>query len=141
MKPVRDRFMDKVNVTTDCWEWKGATTATGYGNFWFEGRQVLAHRMSFSLFKGKIPEGLVVMHMCDNPNCVNPAHLSLGTHSDNTQDCIKKGRFIGNTKLTPEVIRQIREAEGTQRQIAKRFGVSQTHVSDIRSGKKRRYTA
>lgn len=76
----------------ECWEWEGVIAGGGYGSLWFEMRQYRAHRISYLINKGDIPEGLFVMHSCDNRKCVNPNHLSIGTHSDNMRDCANKGR-------------------------------------------------
>lgn len=90
-----------------CWNWIGSKDYKGYGNFTLNGQSMRAHRAAYVLFKGPIPEGLVVMHACDNPSCVRPSHLSTGTYKDNMADMVKKGRsFRGKgdaanaTKLT-----------------------------------------
>ncbi|MFA8692963.1 HNH endonuclease signature motif containing protein, partial [Escherichia coli] len=75
-----------------CEIWQGSKTKGGYGLRYYQGKVQLAHRVSYKLNKGEIPEGLVVMRSCDNPSCVNPEHLSLGTQSDNRKDCLDKGR-------------------------------------------------
>lgn len=82
----------KVNKETGCWEWFGCLNKSGYGKFCYKGKHILAHRYSWIKHKGDIGK-LFVCHHCDNPPCVNPNHLFLGTAKDNTQDCIKKGRF------------------------------------------------
>ena len=76
----------------ECWEWKGALSKSGYGQTRINGAQIRAHRYAYAAFNGPIPEGLFVMHSCDNRKCVNPAHLSTGTHTDNMRDCAAKGR-------------------------------------------------
>lgn len=75
-----------------CWRWRNQGSA-GYGIFCFEGRWVRANRFSHALFNGPVPAGSIVCHRCDNPYCVNPGHLFVGTHSDNQKDRFKKGRF------------------------------------------------
>ena len=90
-------FMRRVNIEElkDCWVWTGARDASGYGSFHMCARgQVPAHRAAWEFNFGPIPPGLLVCHTCDNPPCVNPAHLFLGTYSDNMQDCISKGRHV-----------------------------------------------
>lgn len=75
-----------------CWEWFGGASADGYGRFTHKGRKLLAHRVSWEVHSGSIPRGMLVLHRCDNPPCVNPSHLFLGTHKDNAQDRERKGR-------------------------------------------------
>lgn len=97
------RFWSKVDVNIDdreCWLWKGAKTGNGYGNFSVQelSSKVPAHRVSYCLSTGDYPDaGLVVRHKCDNPLCVNPRHLEIGTQADNMNDMIKRGRT--NVKL------------------------------------------
>lgn len=76
----------------DCWPWVGPKQPRGYGFFANRGNQIAAHRYSYIQEHGEIPDGLVVRHTCDNPNCVNPRHLEAGTHKDNYQDMISRGR-------------------------------------------------
>lgn len=87
-------FMDRIHKTDLCWVWIGARTGSGYGAHKFRGvRAHLAHRESYIRFVGEIPKGKLLMHSCDNPACVNPSHLTVGTYKDNIQDAIKKKRF------------------------------------------------
>jgi hypothetical protein len=96
---MTQRFMDKVSPepNSGCWLWTGAATPFGYGNFMVmkAGKKSTekAHRFSYQLHHGPIPKGMVVMHKCDVPGCVNPDHLSLGTPSENSRDIVKKGRW------------------------------------------------
>lgn len=94
--PVNDdcikKFFNKVKKTNGCWLWNGAKNSYGYGSFWYCERIVKAHRMSWMIHFGKIPKSHSVCHKCDNPLCVNPKHLWVGTHTQNMQDMIKKGR-------------------------------------------------
>ena len=84
-------FKKFIKGSTDgCWEWLGAKS-NEYGIFWLNKNQ-LAHRVSYELFNGPVPEGIQVLHKCDNHSCINPNHLFLGTQKDNIQDCLKKGR-------------------------------------------------
>ncbi len=92
---IRSRFESKyLEVVSGCWEWQGAQDRQGYGFIKSQrGMQMRAHRLSYELFyKKEIPENIFVCHKCDNPKCVNPQHLFLGTVQDNTQDMMKKGR-------------------------------------------------
>ncbi len=89
---LTDRFMSKVKKTESCWLWTAYTNKWGYGTIKILGKMRLAHRVSFTLFRCPIPEGLLVCHTCDNPPCVNPDHLWLGTDKDNASDCLSKGR-------------------------------------------------
>ncbi len=94
-----DRFWDKVEMIPEstCWHWMGATNKKGYGVM--HGRTRLSHRFSYEIHKGPIPEGMLICHSCDRPLCQNPAHLFLGTHKDNTQDMVKKGRSKNQNTL------------------------------------------
>ena len=90
----RESFLDKCLPVPfcGCWLWLGSGTQNGYGHFYYEGRVQLAHRASFEIFNGEIPDGLLVCHKCDTPACVNPDHLFTGTYSDNARDSINKNR-------------------------------------------------
>ena len=105
-RPIAERFMEKVEKSDGCWIWKGFGMGNGYGGFHVGGRTVRkmvpAHRASYELHKGAIPEGMHVMHQCDVRRCVNPEHLKLGTRSDNMQDAARKGRVctIGQSRKT-----------------------------------------
>jgi len=93
--PIEMRFWSKVTKGAGCWEWTASTDHKGYGKLAEGGRQgrtLSAHRVSYELNVGPIPDGLLVLHRCDNPPCVRPDHLFVGTHTDNAQDMAKKGR-------------------------------------------------
>ena len=76
-EPMRSRFWSKVRKTEGCWIWNGAIQNSGYGCFWVNGVSLKAHRLSYELEKGKIPDGLVIDHLCRNRRCVNPRHLEV----------------------------------------------------------------
>ncbi len=100
--PVEQRFWAKVNrrIPDDCWIWQGKPDRKGYGRFGYEHQIVFAHRFSYELAYGPIPEGMYVCHKCDVPACVNPSHFFLGTLADNNRDMFAKGRGH-NPPLTP----------------------------------------
>ena len=141
---IQERFEAKFTKSDGCWEWKAYKRRDSYGWFWFAGRIQLAHRVSYQLYVGEIPNGLCVCHRCDNPGCVNPAHLFLGTIADNMRDCNNKGRGTdtsgeknGHSKLIEAQVIEIRVkyANGaTQVNLAKEFGVAQTTISNIVCG-------
>lgn len=137
------RFWSRVDVRGDdeCWDWKGSKWDNGYGNFRYrvDGQpvQTTAHRYSFELHNGPIEDRQVlVCHTCDNRSCVNPAHLWLGSHQDNADDMVAKGRSARGerkgSKLNPHMVRGIRVAEGTHASIARRYGVSRRLVGMVK---------
>ena len=89
------RLINNTTIDQGCWNWTAYKNNEGYGRLRAGGEKVLAHRLSYSIFKGEIAEGLFVCHTCDNPACINPEHLFLGTHQDNVSDCVAKGRHKG----------------------------------------------
>ena len=140
MKSLRDRFLVKAQASRDtgCWIWIGSLTRGGYGQIRVkkDGRWTMAraHRISWELYNGRIPKNSQVLHICDNPICVNPSHLFLGTTQDNTLDKMKKGRHGWgiHAKINPQIARQIRQATGTNQEIARTFDISPTEVSYIK---------
>lgn len=134
-----ERFMSKVHKAENgCWLWTAYRMPSGYGNFRTPEKHELAHRVAYRLFVGAL-DTRDVMHACDNPSCVNPEHLSLGTRKENMQDAKSKlrtcsGASHGRAKLTTAQMLFVKTAVGLQRDIAAMLGVSQGHVSAIRSG-------
>ncbi|WP_339881830.1 HNH endonuclease [Vreelandella maris] len=144
-----ERFHEKyiVDEVSGCWIWQAAKRSTGYGAMKVNGIKESAHRVSYTIFKGQIPDGLWVLHKCDNPQCVNPDHLFTGTPLANSQDMHSKGRqrYVGqkgasnpksilDANKVGEIIKLI--AKGmTNRAIANLFGVSHATISLIRLGK------
>ena len=142
IKNVSERFWPKVQKTPTCWLWTGSKDTQGRGQFWVREKQhsVRAHRVAYELCIGKIPADLFCCHTCDNPSCVKPAHLFLGTQKDNMADCSKKDRTPHGTehhkaKLSPESVRQIRVLYRTgnfsQRGLALEFGVCQRTICQV----------
>jgi len=132
---VSERFWSKVRKGDGCWEWQ-ASLKGGYGQF---GHGGLAHRVSWEMTRGPIPNGLYVCHRCDNRRCVNPDHLFLGTQRDNMSDAARKGRTAkgerqGHAKLTAAAVAEIRSlhlAGVRQKEIAALFGLAKGHTNRI----------
>lgn len=93
-----ERFWNKVNKTEACWEWTAAIDPGGYGAFKVDGKKVNSHRFSWNLHFGSLPEGMLVCHTCDNRLCVRPDHLFLGSHQENHDDMVNKGRRFNKSK-------------------------------------------
>lgn len=158
-----DRFWAKVSYSDDCWEWQGAIRSWGYGVFqagsWGHSKVVRAHRMAWEIVNGPIPEGLWVLHRCDNPRCVRPDHLFLGDAFDNMRDCANKGRLGSqvhpearprgerhhNARLTDDQVETIRRryAAGgvSQYALAAEYGTTRPTIGRIVQGRTRRHPA
>lgn len=142
------RFFAKVEKQEGaCWNWFGAKTPKGYGQIKIPRtrRQVQSHRLSWEIHRGEIPKNLCVLHKCDNPACVNPDHLFLGTKKDNARDMVSKGRHCygerqGSHKLSEKDVRSIlamvADGKMSQAKIAKAFGIGPMQVSRIKTGKR-----
>jgi hypothetical protein len=154
--PLADRYWDKVALPLGdgCWGWTGATVSKGYGLIVGPGnKHHTAHRLSWELHNGPIPEGMWVLHHCDNPPCTRPSHLYLGTVVENVRDAWERGRMprrvgeaASNTRLTDAQVAEIRRrhrprthpARRTGRsssELAQEFGVTKQYIWQLIAGK------
>jgi HNH endonuclease len=145
-KSQEQRFWEKVTKAADCWLWTASLTSNGYGQLSNRnGRPpLIASRLSWQIHNGPIPEGLHVLHHCDTPACVNPAHLFLGSAAINAADKVSKGRARGGSlkgefnpqsKLTAAQVLAIHADPRPAWIVAKEYSVSKTAIKDVRSGK------
>ncbi len=144
IKSLSERFWTKVDKSDPlgCWIWLGGRAGTGnYGVIW-DGRQKRAHRASWEMVNGPIPIGFQICHHCDNPSCVNPAHLFCGTRSDNANDSVSKGRWnrpLGENhhlaKLIPIQVLEIRQRLLSVNRLANKFGVSRSVIRQVLDNK------
>jgi hypothetical protein len=144
---VEERFMSKVLVDekTNCWNWNG-TLRDGYGRFKANKKIMNASRFSFEYYNEKILDGNVIMHICDNPKCVNPEHLKQGTHKDNAADKVSKNRHVYGEKawqhkLTEKQVIEIKQKLknpyiGINNDLANFYSVNHRTISDIKLGKR-----
>lgn len=150
---LAERFWAKVDKSgpikreglTNCWTWTGSTdgrlaSGEGYGKFCFNNKSVRAHRVAYMLTNGEIGEGLCIMHICDNPQCVNPEHLRQGTHIENMRDKVAKGRCNAakypRDRLTNEQVLAIYHSTKPNREIAREMEIkSVSSVRSIKNGK------
>jgi len=146
--PLRERFLRMVDIGEDasCWLFLGSKTGRGYGRYRVNGVGHNAHKASYLLFIGKIPDGIVVRHKCDNPSCVNPSHLELGTHQDNMNDRRDRQRGArgdrynsGTAKLNPVAVAVMRHMYSrglkSQSALGRAYGVTQGAVWRVVHGK------
>lgn len=140
------RFFKKVNKTDSCWLWTGVLTRkNGYGRFRFKRGFKCVHRISWTLANGAIPIGMRVLHRCDNPPCLRPDHLYIGTQRDNMRDCVAKGRRPDTrgengplVKLTWQQVEEIRRARlngATTVALAAKYNVVQGTIGHITKGR------
>ena len=140
------RFESKFAKGAGCWIWEASCAGKGYGQVKlpFQRRNDYAHRIAYQIYRGEITNGRYVCHHCDNPKCVNPEHLYLGTQKENLQDMARKDRSLygernARAKLKEADVRKIRaclEMGMTQQQIAAAFGISQIQISRIHTGQR-----
>ena len=144
---LRERLERYTKKSDGCWLWIGFTDPNGYGRLNIDGRPILAHRLAYQVSLGDIPSGMVVCHKCDNPPCVNPDHLFLGTQASNVKDMHSKGRahkrgMKGSehpaAKVNEEIVRAIRACSLSTVKAAALFGLSRPTIDDIR--KRRSWT-
>lgn len=137
---VKERFFKKIMKTESCWEWTGNRTVAGYGTLSVRKVQNYAHRLSWEFLNGKIPEKMCICHTCDNPGCVNPEHLFLGTKKDNSDDMVSKkrnkfGSLCAASKLNEYQATEVRRLYSlggfTYKYLSKRFGVSSSVIRKI----------
>ena len=145
MKTLLERFNDKHTKTeAGCWEWSASRHRQGYGRIRLgkkEGKTLQAHRVSYELFIGEIPNGKLVCHKCDNPACVNPDHLFLGTHKDNMEDKYSKGRqgilpkgeLCRNSRFKNEDVLFIRDSPLSVKELAVLYNTTTRYIYRILS--------
>lgn len=146
-EPLTVRLLRYVKTSgeSECWEWTGSKNEQGYGLIRWNRKSGYAHRMAYEAYNGPIKRGMVIMHSCDNPSCVNPQHLSQGTATENMRDMVRKGRNKtkrgednANARLSNEQVIQIRELLSQGKSLNETsilFGVSKKTVLDIKQNK------
>jgi hypothetical protein len=158
-KSLKDRFFSKVllpapsKMEKDCWIWIGTKNSGGYGVIRvLKGQSMkLAHRLSYQFDKGLFNQSLCVLHKCNNPECVNPNHLYLGTRTDNHRYMVSQNRHAkgnavalfeyrnANTKISKDVIRQIRSSKKPIKELSQLFGISLSYTYQIKNGNYRKH--
>ena len=154
-QPLSVRLAKRVDATDPhgCWPWLGVKNQRGYGMITerigrYERRTMGAHRASWVVHNGPIPDGQIVLHRCDNPSCCRPDHLFLGTHKDNTADMLAKGRWARTRaphtrlrKLTDDDVREIRASHAPLWKLAHQFGISEVHACQVRKRNRKQLVA
>ena len=131
----------QVGAAEQCWPWSGRMNERGYGRPQIAGKDYRAHRVAWELFNKRcVPEGMFVLHSCDNPSCCNPAHLRVGTMKDNMSDALARSRVpVGSrnvrAKLTEAAVLQIRASTEQTATLARRFGVDRKTIWQARNGR------
>lgn len=128
----------------NCIEWSGAKKSSGYGHVTINKKQLMVHRLAYRLFLGQIPNDKLVCHSCDNKLCINPSHLFLGSHKDNSQDASKKGLLsFGsrryNAKFDESVALKIKTSNKKSRFLAEKYGVCLQTIRNIKAGRRWRH--
>jgi len=141
---LKERFMNSVNKTDSCWLWKGKIPAHGYGYIQINKKCYRAHRVSWEIYFGEIPKGMLVCHKCDVPSCVNPDHLFLGSDADNMRDrdekcrvAHNKGEKCGKSKIKESdviAIKTLFKSGATQTEIGNKLGINRKNVFNIVRG-------
>jgi hypothetical protein len=147
MPPLSPELVERFNACVergaedDCWPWVGLMKSQGYGQFSFKRVRYIASRLAYFLANGALEPDQIVCHACDNPPCCNPRHLFSGSHKDNAQDCVRKGRMFNpvgekhsRSRLTEAAVREIRCSDLTLRALAAQYGVTHTTVRHARVG-------
>ena len=148
--PLIDRLMARIDkdgptqphMDTPCWEWTGPKNRQGYGQFHVDGRDskyAMVHRLVYEHESGNIPVGKCLLHECDFPSCCNPEHLRPGTHGDNADDKVTRGRQAsgeghGRAKLNKDQVLRIRSSSMSDRALARRYGVTDGLIWQVRHG-------
>ena len=158
-KPIEERLWGRVTKTRrGCWEYPPTQKANGRPNISYKGKYWMVHRLAYRLVHGPIPDGLLVCHHCDNPPCINPEHLFLGTYKDNNVDKVRKGRHAktrpglpgtanGGAKLTEEAVREIRALydlgipDKATMVLAGHYGVARSTIRGIARRERGRHVA
>lgn len=150
-----DYFLARIDTSGDCWLWTGYAVGRpgkpGYGRVYYGGRLFLAHRLSYALHNGDLPDGALICHTCDNPPCVNPAHLYAGTVQTNARDAVERSLYVPKlgeanpgARLTTAQVQEIRARWGSgekQADLGREFDITASHIYRIVHGEAWRHVA